>query len=202
MKLNFFERLITNSPLRGLLQRYVEVPRLKAMASRDSYPHCLEIGCGTGRGAELIVRFFNARQVVATDVDPEQLRRARRRIGKKPLLRDKIIFKVEDALALKEPSESFDAVFAFGVVHHTEDWRKCLKEVYRVLKPGGEFFFEELLGDFINKPHMRLLSAHPEGGMFSAEEFLAELQGLGMKLRGLRRIRNVAIAGVARKESP
>jgi hypothetical protein len=53
MKLNLGERLITNNPLRTFIQRRVEGPMLKRMAGLESYPLCLEIGCGRGVGAEI-----------------------------------------------------------------------------------------------------------------------------------------------------
>ncbi|MFQ6083608.1 MAG: class I SAM-dependent methyltransferase [Candidatus Aminicenantia bacterium] len=51
--------------------------------------------------------------------------------------------KVADATDLPFSENSFDAVFAFGILHHIENWQKAISEIYRVLKPGGYFSFEE-----------------------------------------------------------
>ncbi len=140
MRLNIIERLITNNPLRAFSQRKIEGPLLKKMASFDRYSYCLEIGCGRGVGAEVIVKIFGAEKVIAIDIDPEQIEKAQRSIS--PELRDRIVFKLGDAMAIDEPDGIFDAVFSFGVLHHMEDWRRAIKEVSRVLKPGGSSFLK------------------------------------------------------------
>lgn len=197
MKLNFIERLITNSPLRALSQRWIEAPLLKALAERDDYLLCLEIGCGRGAGAEIIAREFHAGKVIAVDADPSQIERARK--GLEPGLRDIVEFRVADAMALDEPDSKFDAVFSFGVLHHMEDWRKALAEAARVLKPGGEIFFIEVLRPFLQSFPVRMLTAHPEGGMFTDAEFETALAELGLKITGVRRLGGAVMYGAARK---
>lgn len=197
MKLNLIERLITNSPVRSFTQRHIEAPMLKNMASQREYPVSLEIGCGRGAGAQVIAEKFGAKKVIATDMDPEQIKRARKNL--KPALMDKIEFKVADAMALNEPDGKFDAVFSFGVIHHVEDWKKSVNEIARVLKQGGDLFFEELLKPFLSSRLIKTLTVHPEGGMFNANEFIEELKGNGIDIIKMRRIDNIVIFGVGRK---
>lgn len=197
MKLNLTERLITDNPVRAAIQRHVEGPMLKKMGSQTDYPLCLEIGCGAGVGAEVIADQFGARKVTATDIDPDQIRRAETNLL--PRLRERIEFKVEDAMALDEPDETYDAVFSFGVLHHMEDWKRALREIARVLKKGGEFFFEEPLRPFLRNLLVRTLTAHPEGGEFDFDEFKNELERNNISISDMKRIKNIAIFCVGRK---
>lgn len=152
MKLNPLGRVGTNSFLRALSQKHIEAPMLSKMASKEKYPLCLEIGCGRGIGAEIIVEKFGAEKVIATDVDPEQIDRAKRHLNNK--LKDKVVLSVEDAMALDEQDNRFDAVFSFSVIHMTEDWRKTIREILRVLKPDGELFFVEMLESITSNPFL------------------------------------------------
>jgi ubiquinone/menaquinone biosynthesis C-methylase UbiE len=197
MKLNIVERLMTNSPLRALSQRYVEVPGLRRMAGRERYPICLEIGCGRGYGARLIAERFGAQHVVAIDSDPRQIERARK--GLPSSLAATVEFRVGDAMSLDEPDGTFDAAFSFGVLHHMEDWRRALSELVRVLASGGELFYIELFRPFLTSLPVRLTTRHPEGGLFSLDEFMSGMEEAGLAATGLKKFGSSAALGVARK---
>lgn len=94
----------------------------------------------------------------------------------------------------------FDAVFSFGVLHHLEDWAKAITEISRVLKVGGEFFFEEPFRSFLNSFFVRIFTRHPEGGKFDYEEFMDELLKNNIKVINLKRLGDIAIFGVGRKK--
>jgi len=197
VKLNYFEKLITDNPVRASVQRHIEGPMLRNMGGRKNYPLSLEIGCGAGVGAAVIAEQFGAEKVIATDIDPEQIERAKKKLV--PGLNEKIEFKVEDAMALDEDDETFDAVFSFGVLHHMEDWRKALSEIARVLKKGGEFFFEEPFRPFLRNFLVRTLTDHPKGGEFDFEEFKAALKENNIDIVNMKRIKDIAIFCVGRK---
>ncbi len=94
-------------------------------------------------------------------------------------------FLVMDAAKLDFPDKSFDAVFDFGIIHHIPNWKDCLNEMKRVLKPGGELILEDLsiesftLG--IGKL-WRILSDHPYGSMYTAGEFTDYLKKIGFEI--------------------
>ncbi len=197
MKLGFIERFIVNNPIRTAIQRRVEGPVLRKMGSLERYPLCLEIGCGTGTGARVIVEQFGGERVVATDIDPEQIERATKTLG--PEFADVIEFKVADAMELDEPDGKFDAVFSFGVIHHLEDWKKGTREVSRVLKSGGEFFFEEPLRPLTGNILTKIFAPHPKGGEFDFAEFKQELDSDNIDIIKVRNASHIAIFGVGRK---
>ena len=66
-------------------------------------------------------------------------------IGKAENENDKDREVCEDATRLSFDDGYFDAVFLFGVLDHITEWRKAVSEVFRVLKIGGIFSFEDFL---------------------------------------------------------
>jgi len=87
----------------------------------------LEVGCGTGRNLPLHPA---GAEVTAVDPHPENLARARRRRPSARLLLAK-------AEALPFPDASFDTVLLSLVLCSVEEPAAALREVHRVLAPGG-----------------------------------------------------------------
>jgi len=111
-------------------------------ASLPPEPYCLELGCGQGALARLLVERYDA-HLVATDLDPEHVALARERCAD---LDGRIEFRVVDARQIPYEARQFDAVFCFGVMHHVPgSWRRIVAEVSRVLEPGGWFVFTDFV---------------------------------------------------------
>jgi ubiquinone/menaquinone biosynthesis C-methylase UbiE len=66
-----------------------------------------------------------------------------------------------DVLALPFRDECFDVAFSRSVLHHVNDMGRGLKEVWRVLKPGGVFlaYNEHIIGPFSDG--QKFLRSHP-----------------------------------------
>lgn len=95
----------------------------------------LEIGCGSG-GASLVMCQHGAR-VVAGDLSPLRARNAARLHRLTPL-NDRFFVGVQlDAERLPFPDGFFDGIVSNGVLHHTADTAQAIREVHRVLAPGG-----------------------------------------------------------------
>jgi ubiquinone/menaquinone biosynthesis C-methylase UbiE len=96
----------------------------------------LDVGCGTGSLAILITERHPSVEVVAIDPDPKALRRAKKKADRKGVT---IRFDQGYAHALGYADQTFDRVFSSMMFHHLpeEDRLPALREIRRVLKPGG-----------------------------------------------------------------
>ena len=91
----------------------------------------LEIGCGTG--CDLLQFARHGAHATGVDITPKHLELARTRVGHlATVLR-------ADGRNLPFPDASFDYVYSHGVVHHSDEPRRIVQEIFRVLRPGGGF---------------------------------------------------------------
>jgi ubiquinone/menaquinone biosynthesis C-methylase UbiE len=174
-----------NNPLRAAIQRYYEAPRLLHIGGSMAGGRALEMGCGRGVGAELILDLFKADRVDAFDLDERMVARARRRLQRRG---PRAHVWVGDATAIPVAADTYDAVFDFGIIHHIPEWRRALHEVRRVLKPGGRLYAEEVLAAFINNPVVKKLLEHPRVDRFGAAAFEAGLKEAGLLHQHTRRL--------------
>jgi SAM-dependent methyltransferase len=93
----------------------------------------LEIGCGIGLDSYTIAR--QGLDLVAVDLTEVGVRTASQRFAHNALAG---AFAVANAEDLPFPDNHFDYVYSFGVLHHADDTERCIREVHRVLRPGGE----------------------------------------------------------------
>jgi SAM-dependent methyltransferase len=95
----------------------------------------LELGCGTGTFTRELAR--SGADIIAIDVSPELLEIARANYSA-----PNVHYQTENAYALSYPDAAFDSVVGSSVLHHLEV-EEALRNIYRVLKPGGTIFFTE-----------------------------------------------------------
>ena len=180
MLMNAVEYWAMNNPIRGTIQKRLEAPRLQRLCQEQA-DTVLEIGCGQGLGAEIIRGLFGPSEYCGIDLDPKMIQRA----GKKQSGWAGARFLQADAARLPFTDNHYDLVVDFGIIHHIHNWRDALAEIHRVLKPQGEFFFEELPVETwergIGRPLKKVLK-HPYDEMFRQPQFVRELQRLGFDL--------------------
>src|SRR4051812_32790262 len=93
----------------------------------------LEVGCGAGVD---LARFAKGGAVVTgVDVAPSAIELARANFAQQALTAD---LRVANGEELPLPDNSFDLVYAHGVVQYTADPGRLVAECRRVLRPGGE----------------------------------------------------------------
>jgi ubiquinone/menaquinone biosynthesis C-methylase UbiE len=101
----------------------------------------LDLGCGPGQTTAFLYA-QGANDILGTDISPAMIEKARE-------LNPNIKFETADMLRLQYEDDQFGAAIAFyAIVHFTEDELAiALKEVYRVLKPQGQFLFSFHIGN-------------------------------------------------------
>lgn len=103
----------------------------KAYVVAQDYVHgdLLEVGCGEGRGAELLIP--KARSFTAIDKIREAIEKLRKKFPQGKFISGNLPPLSGFA------DNTYDAVVSFQVIEHIQDDHLFLKEIHRVLKPGG-----------------------------------------------------------------
>ncbi|MFQ6082591.1 MAG: class I SAM-dependent methyltransferase [Candidatus Aminicenantia bacterium] len=97
----------------------------------------LDAGCGTGIFT-IIFANKGAKKVIGVDISEGSLNTGRELKEKFKL--SNVEFQKDDMLNLSFKENTFDIVWAWGTIHHTEDPYKAMEELIRVLKKDGIFF--------------------------------------------------------------
>jgi SAM-dependent methyltransferase len=196
MKLNALEFALMNNPIRAVSQRWVETPLMIGSPGTLAGKRVLEIGCGRGVGLEILLG-LGATRVTGFDLDPEMVALAEKHLAK---YGERARVFVGDAAAIAASDASFDAVVDYGIIHHIPPWPQALREIVRVLAPGGTFYFEDLFRGFISAWPMRALLDHPQATQFTAAEFHAGLEAAGLSVRQWRELGAWGVMGQATKD--
>ncbi len=150
----------------------------------------LDLGCGTGRDVYMISRLVGPRgRVIGVDMTEEQLEVARRHV--EPQMRrfgyaepnvEFVQGYIEDLAAAGIADASVDVVVSNCVINLSPDKPAVLREIFRVLRPGGELFFSDV---FAGRRVPAELAADPVlygeclSGALYVEDFRRILQRLG-----------------------
>ena len=102
------------------------------------YDRALELGCGSGFFLLNLIQAGVARRGSVTDLSPGMVKVATRNGENLGL---EIDGRVADAEGIPYDDDTFDLVVGHAVLHHIPDVELSLREVVRVLKPGGRFVF-------------------------------------------------------------
>ena len=180
MKMNQFEYfLMTFDPgrqvyLKGIVKKLQDISQL-ALGKK-----ILEIGCGNGVGTQLIQQFFKPSEFIATEFDPRLVE-----IAKMKNKGSNISVEAGDATHLRFMDNEFDAVIGLSVIHHIPNWRACVDELQRVIKPNGLLIIKELSIETFESPFgqiARRLVEHPYDSMLRQNEFLEYVEQKGFKI--------------------
>ena len=134
--------------------------RLIEQAGVQPGQHVMDLGCGTGTLAIMIKQTQPNAEVYGLDADPEMLKVAHTKATDAAVA---IKFDVGMTYNLPYPDASMDRVLTSIMIHHlkTPDKIRTAREIFRVLKPGGQLHvidfgkpstvYGKMLGPFLHK---------------------------------------------------
>ena len=134
----------------------------------------LDAGSGEGNVAINLTKKYNLR-IYGVDLLDFAVKKAISK-SKELNLQNKVKFKIGDYTELDFPNETFDGVYTMETLVHVTDYKKALKEFYRVLKPNGKLvLFEYSIASrkkFSPKELKIADMVNEESGMHSLPHFL------------------------------
>jgi len=129
----------------------------------------LNVGAGTGEDISVIREFG---EVYVLDSLPEALdmvpggMSAEKRVG--------------DVTAMDYPGEWFDVAVAFDLLEHVDNDARAVKEIHRVLRPGGTFVFTVPAFNFLFSAHDRRLGHRRRYSKGSLSSILSDFRSVKM----------------------
>ncbi|KAI9644954.1 hypothetical protein NHQ30_006989 [Ciborinia camelliae] len=123
---------------------------LKLLSQQNPKMNILEIGAGTGATTEILMKTFIPDQKSPrlsrydyTDISSAFFDEAKRRFGSHQQVKFKILNIELDPSSQGFQCGNHDLIIASNVLHATKDIRATLRNVYRLLKPGGKLVLYE-----------------------------------------------------------
>ncbi len=118
------------------LTRYNLEPMIKPFAEFENYSEKTVLEIGVGAGTDFINWVRNGAIAYGIDLTDEAIDNVQNRLSMESLS-SKFLQK-SDAEKLPFDDNLFDLTYSWGVIHHSPDTEKCISEIIRVTKPGGE----------------------------------------------------------------
>ena len=180
MKMNTFEFMLMKLNMSRSIYLRSIVKDLFILSKKYQGKKVLEIGCGNGIGSKYISEFFKPEEFIATDIDDRLVE-----VAKKNINDCEIDFEVGDATNLRFADNEFNLVIGLSVVHHIPNWKDCIDELERIIKPRGLIILKELSIETFETPFGKLskkIVSHPYDPMFREVEFINHLKLKGFEI--------------------
>jgi ubiquinone/menaquinone biosynthesis C-methylase UbiE len=134
---DFYDYYEAQSSGASAQQRFaaIQATLLRVMGNPAASMNVADVGCGAGTQCRLWAE--RGHQVFGADINQALIVLARQRAAEAGLA---ISFEVASATALPWPDRSMDLCIVPELLEHVADWRGCLAEFVRVLRPGGALY--------------------------------------------------------------
>lgn len=163
--------LLRSAPWRAFATRAI-LPW--ALAGKRLDGDALEVGAGSGAMAAALLERFPQLRLTASDVDPQMVLAAGKRLGR---YGKRATVAHADASRLPFADDTFDLALSFLMLHHVGNWEAALRELVRVVRPGGRVLGCDMI-------HSRFLD-WSERTFGSGEERLITLEAFGAQVSQL-----------------
>jgi SAM-dependent methyltransferase len=142
-----------NVESRNTMQARIEIPVLLVALRPPRGGRVLEVGCGRGIALPVLADWLSPEELVGIDIDPVLVEIAKQRVCALGL--SATVFEA-DVRAIPFDDASLDLVIDFGTCYHVGGGvagsRAALREIARVLKPGGHCIHETPVAQHLAHP--------------------------------------------------
>ncbi len=150
----------------------------------------LDLGCGTGRDCYVAAQLVgDDGHVIGVDMTEAQLQVAQQTLPwhqQQLNLKNRIDFRhgyIEDLDSVNIADNSIDVVISNCVINLSANKENVFREIFRVLKPGGELYFSDVFADRRLEQHLKedpVMLGECLGGALYSEDFRRMLAKLGV----------------------
>ncbi len=180
MKMTRFEKRFVNRKRKAKRKIDKLRPLLEEIDIKN-FTDALELGCGIGLVSAFLADNYSC-NIHGTDFDPAQIEIA----AKINPESDRLHYSVEDAAHLNFKDASFDLVLSQMVFHHIPDWEAAVREIARVLKPGGYFIWQDFA--FSKTVKTIFMPITKNYGLYTFAEIKSAFSANGFDIRSYERV--------------
>ena len=147
-------------------------PVLLSKLAHIPFQRALDLGCGTGEMMKMLLQSDDQRELYGIDLSEKMLSVAE---GK---LSGKVQLVLGDSEHLPFADNFFDVVYCNDSFHHYPAPENVIREVQRVLKPGGTFLIGDCWQPLVGREIMNFYMRHSKEGdvkIYSKEEMVSLL---------------------------